>query len=129
MDKKSPKIGDIVEVEIIGMQDYGAFVKFFLQNPETNEKIEQKGLIHISEISERFVRDGHTYVKVNERVKVNILDVDEDGMHFKLSLKAVEANKARSMRKRRFVHELPQMNIGFTSLAEHLDQWIEEATK
>lgn len=42
MDKKSPKIGDIVEVEIIGMQDYGAFVKFFLQNPETNEKIEQK---------------------------------------------------------------------------------------
>mgnify|MGYP000621130315 FL=1 len=86
-------------------------------------------MIHISEISERFVRDVHTYVKVNERVKVKILDVDEDGMHFKLSLKAVEANKARSMRKRRFVHELPQMNIGFTSLAEHLDQWIEEATK
>ena len=114
------RIGQIVEGTITGIQPYGAFVSL---DEETS------GLIHISEISERFVRDVHTYVKVNERVKVKILDVDEDGMHFKLSLKAIEANKARSMRKRRFVHELPQMKIGFASLAEHLDQWIEEATK
>ena len=113
-------VGEVVEGVVTGINLYGAFV--YLDS-------KHNGLIHISEISERFVRDVHTYVKVNERVKVKILDVDEDGMHFKLSLKAVEANKARSMRKRRFVHELPQMNIGFTSLAEHLDQWIEEATK
>ena len=99
-------VGEVVEGVVTGIKPYGAFV--YLDS-------KHNGLIHISEIS--------------ERVKVKILDVDEDGMHFKLSLKAVEANKARSMRKRRFVHELPQMNIGFTSLAEHLDQWIEEATK
>ena len=66
MDKKSPKIGDIVEVEIIGMQDYGAFVKFFLQNPETNEKIEQKGLIHISEIQSGYVKSIHDIAKIGQ---------------------------------------------------------------
>ena len=84
------------------------------------------GLIHISEISERFVRDVHTYVKINERVKVKILDIDEDGIHFKLSLKAVEANKARSLRKR-MIQELPEMKKGFSSLAAKLDTWIKEA--
>ena len=90
-------VGEVVEGVVTGIKPYGAFV--YLDS-------KHNGLIHISEISERFVRDVHTYVKVNERVKVKILDVDEDGMHFKLSLKAIEANKARSMRKRRFIHEL-----------------------
>ena len=72
---------------------------------------------------------SHTYVKINQRVKVKILDIDEDGTHFKLSLKAVEAKKARSMRKRKIIHELPKMEIGFTSLAEKLDSWIEDANR
>lgn len=113
-------VGSVVEGVVTGIKPYGAFV---------NLDSSHNGLIHISEISERFVRDVHTYVKVNERVKVKILDIDEDGTHFKLSLKAIEANKARSMRKRRIVQELPVMNKGFSSLAERLDQWIEDAIR
>lgn len=113
-------VGEVVEGVITGIKPYGAFV--YLDN-------KHNGLIHISEISERFVKDVHTHVKVDERVKVKILDMDEDGIHFKLSLKAVEANKARSMRKRRIVHELPSMNLGFHTLAEHLDEWIEDAIR
>lgn len=113
-------VGSVIEGVITGIKPYGAFV--YLDSAHN-------GLIHISEISERFVRDVHTYVKVNERVKVKILDIDEDGTHFKLSLKAVEANKARSMRKRRIVHELPEMKIGFTSLAAKLHAWIEDAIR
>ena len=93
-------VGEVVEGVITGIQPYGAFV--YLDS-------KHNGLIHISEISERFVRDVHTYVKINERVKVKILDIDEDGIHFKLSLKAVEANKARSLRKRKMIQELPEM--------------------
>ena len=113
-------VGEIVEGVITGIQPYGAFV--YLDNCHN-------GLIHISEISECFVRDVHTYVQVNQRVRVKILDIDEDGTHFKLSLKAVEAKKARSMRKRKIIHELPKMEIGFRSIAEKLDSWIEEANK
>lgn len=113
-------VGKIVEGIVTGIKPYGAFVS--IDNCHN-------GLIHISEISERFVRDVHTYVKVNEHVKVKILDIDEDGTHFKLSLKAVEANKARFMRKRRLTHDLPEMIIGFESIREHLDAWVEEAIR
>lgn len=110
-------IGSVVEGVVTGIKPYGAFV--YLDSKHT-------GLIHISEISERFVRDVHTYVNVNQRVKVKILDVDEDGTHFKLSLKALQPRKARSMRKR-VSHELPEMKIGFASLQEKLDGWIKDA--
>ncbi len=113
-------VGDIVEGVITGIQPYGAFV--YLDNCHN-------GLIHISEISESYVRDVHTYVKINQRVKVKILDVDEDGTHLKLSLKALEPKKARTLRKRHLVHELPEMKIGFSSIAKNLNSWIEEADR
>lgn len=113
-------IGKVVEGVVTGIKPYGAFV---------NIDARHNGLIHISEISERFVRDVHTYVHIEERVRVKILDIDDDGIHFKLSLKAVEANKARFMRKRRITHDIPEMKIGFQSIRDQLDTWIEEAIK
>ena len=71
-------IGDVVEGVITGIKPYGAFVALDSTH---------NGLIHISEISERYVRDVHTFVNMNEKVKVKILDQDEDGIHFRLSLK------------------------------------------
>ena len=50
-----------MEGVITGIKPYGAFVYLDSQH---------NGLIHISEISERFVRDVHTYVKINQRVRV-----------------------------------------------------------
>lgn len=79
-------IGDVVEGVVTGIKPYGAFVSLDSSH---------NGLIHISEISERYVRDVHTFVTVNERVRVKILDVDEDGIHFRLSLKAVDPAKKR----------------------------------
>ena len=75
-------IGDVVEGVITGIKPYGAFVALDSTH---------NGLIHISEISERYVRDVHTFVNMNEKVKVKILDQDEDGIHFRLSLKAVNS--------------------------------------
>lgn len=111
-------IGDIVEGVVTGIMPYGAFVSLDSTH---------NGLIHISEISERYVRDVHTFVNVNERVRVKILDVDEDGIHFRLSLKAVNAPKKRYPRYRHLSPPYPQQQIGFQSLAEKLDDWIEEA--
>lgn len=110
-------IGDIVEGEITGIQPYGAFVAL-----DTSHR----GLIHISEISDYFVKDVHYYVKLHDRVKVKVLDVDLEHAQFKLSLKAVEMNKTRYRRRHRH-SALPMMNIGFTSIEEKLDQWIQDA--
>lgn len=111
-------IGDVVEGVITGIKPYGAFVALDSTH---------NGLIHISEVSERYVRDVHTFVNMNEKVKVKILDQDEDGIHFRLSLKAVNSGKKRYARYRHPVAPYPECNIGFQSLADQLDNWIEDA--
>lgn len=97
-------IGEIVEGVVTGIQPYGAFVYL-----DSNHN----GLIHISEISDKFVKDVHGYVKLYERVKVKILDIDEDGTHFKLSLKAVKANKSRFKKQCDTIRHCLQMILDF----------------
>lgn len=114
----SIKVGDTVKGTITGIRPYGAFVT--LQNG-------YKGLIHISEISERFVKDVSLFVHIHERVKVKVLEID-DGEHIKLSLKAVSSNKDRfHLMHRMHRQALPKSVIGFSSLADHLDMWMEQA--
>ncbi len=72
------RIGQIVEGTITGIQPYGAFVSL---DEETS------GLIHISEISEGFVKDVNHFVHVHDRVKVKIIDFDKSTHQARLSLK------------------------------------------
>ncbi|WP_190289026.1 S1 RNA-binding domain-containing protein [Lactococcus kimchii] len=138
MKVKRPKIGDIVEVEIIGMQDYGAFVKFHLPpvTPSAEHlsgadvaedgKIEQKGLIHISEIQSGYVKSIHDIVKTGQKVNAQIIDIDEYNGKISLSIRSLEKNPQvhHIYRKKHFTD--PRDKIGFKSLANLLGQWVEE---
>ncbi len=75
---KKYKPGDIVEGVVEGVVDYGAFVR-----------IEQgiNGLIHISELSDKLVRNPSDIVKPGQKVKVVILSISETERHLSLSLK------------------------------------------
>ena len=112
------KIGQIVEGYITGIQPYGAFVAL---DDRTN------GLIHISEISEGFVKDVSLFVKLHDRVKVKIIDYDEKSNQARLSLKALYPHKSRRERRSNRYGSLPAMKIGFTSIEENLPRWIKEA--
>ena len=114
------RIGQIVEGTITGIQPYGAFVSL---DEETS------GLIHISEISEGFVKDVNHFVHVHDRVKVKIIDFDKSTHQARLSLKSLHPTAFRQERGRGKASRLPVMKIGFRSLAENLDRWIEEANK
>lgn len=70
----SPKEEDNTDSEIIegiitNILDFGAFVDIGNH---------QSGLVHISEISEKFITDIHKELKIGERVKVKILNKEED---------------------------------------------------
>ena len=115
------RAGQIVEGKITGIQPYGAFVA--LDHHAT-------GLIHISEISDGFVRDISSFVTVGETVRVKIIDFDAASNQARLSLKAVRRTSTRS--RRRTVASkasLPPMKIGFSSIAARMDQWIADAEK
>lgn len=60
--------------------DFGAFVDI---------GVKQDGLIHISQLSNRFIRHPKEVVKVGDIVKVKIIDVDKDKGRISLSMKDI----------------------------------------
>ena len=82
------KVGKTYEGVVTRIEDFGAFVKI-LPNKE--------GLVHISELSHRYVTDPHRVVKIGDRVKVKVLGIDERG-RINLSMKALEKRPPASRR-------------------------------
>ena len=66
----SLEVGAIVEGEVTGITNFGAFV----QLPEG-----KVGLIHISEVSNVYVKDVHEFLKEHDKVKVKVLSIDARG--------------------------------------------------
>lgn len=110
------KIGDIIDVTITGIQPYGAFASL----PDHTS-----GLIHISEISDKFVRNVENFVHVDEVIRVKVIDIDEHTHQAKLSLKAMHTAKRKYKRayknQREKIQETP---LGFNPLKEKLPVWI-----
>ena len=115
------KIGEIVEGKITGIQAYGAFAAL---DDDTN------GLIHISEISDGYVKDITRFVRVGDTVRVKIIDIDESTNQVRLSLKALHKKRAHG-RMGMFSHKatLPESKLGFLSIEKQLPIWIQEAKK
>ena len=64
----SVEVGQIMEGTVSGITNFGAFVE--LGEGKT-------GMVHISEIADAYVKDINVYLKVNEKVKVKVLSIDE----------------------------------------------------
>jgi len=73
------KVDDVVEGEITGLADFGAFISFGEKNLE--------GLIHISELDWGLVKSPQDIVKIGEKVKAKIINIEKDRVS--LSLKAM----------------------------------------
>lgn len=108
--------GKIVTGTITCIEPYGAFVSF-------DEYY--TGLIHISEISKGFVRDIHSFINVGDRINVEILDIDEETAHLKLSIKNIKYR----IRKNKIRHKIIETPHGFSTLKRNLPHWIEKSLK
>ena len=53
--------------------------------------VHQDGLVHVSELANRFVKDPSEVVKVGDRVRVKVLSVDLARKRMGLSIKALQA--------------------------------------
>lgn len=103
------KKGDIVYGVITNIIGYGAFVT-------VNE---YTGLIHISEFSDNYVRNIGDFVEIGEKVKLKVIDVDDDKKRLKLSYKLL--NKTRGIKG-----DIPKYTVGFKSLRDRMPQFIKE---
>lgn len=80
-----PVIGEIYEGKVASIMDYGAFVDIA---PNVS------GLVHVSEITDDFVKDVNQFLKVGDIVKVKILEKDKLG-RLKFSIKQAKEVEPR----------------------------------
>lgn len=104
------KVGSVVKGVVTGIQSYGIFVKI-------ND--EYSGLIHISEITEKFVKDVNKYAKVGETIYVEINEIEEKNKKCILTVKGLNYRIVDNPKIKESVR-------GFTPLKQHLPIWIEE---
>jgi len=75
---KDLQIGMILEGVVTNVTNFGAFV---------DVGVHQDGLVHISMMSNTFVKDPHEVVKAGEVVKVKVLEVDEKRRRIALTMR------------------------------------------
>jgi len=70
--------GDVLVGKVSNVVDFGAFVDVGLKND---------GLVHISQLADRFVSDPAEVVKVGQTVKTRVLSIDKERGRLSLSMK------------------------------------------
>ncbi len=90
------KISDLAEEMVLpgvvtNVTRFGAFVDI---------GVHQDGLVHVSELSHRFIRDPEQEIHAGDQVKVKVLKVDVELKRIQLSIKAVTAPPAPPVRSR-----------------------------
>lgn len=80
MEMSNLKPGMILKGTVRNVADFGAFVDI---------GVHQDGLVHISELSDKFVKHPFEVVKVGDIVTVKVLDVDIQRKRISLSMKDV----------------------------------------
>lgn len=72
------QVGMILPGIVNNITKFGAFVDI---------GIKESGLVHISQITDRFIKDPAEVLKLNQQVKVKVMDVDELRKRISLSMK------------------------------------------
>jgi len=74
------KEGMVIPGIVTNITNFGAFV---------DVGVKQDGLVHISQLADRFISDPNEVVKINEHVNVKVLSVDVDRKRIQLSMKDI----------------------------------------
>ncbi|MDE7034481.1 MAG: S1 RNA-binding domain-containing protein, partial [Mucispirillum sp.] len=64
--------------KVTNIVDFGAFVDIGLKND---------GLVHISELSESYIKHPSEVVKVGQKVQVMVIDIDKERGRISLSMR------------------------------------------
>ena len=73
-------VGEILEGKITGITKFGAFVAL----PEG-----KSGMVHISEVANSYVNDIKDFVKIEDAVRVKVINIDDQG-RINLSIKRAQ---------------------------------------
>lgn len=72
--------GMVLDGIVTNITNFGAFVDI---------GVHQDGLVHVSQLADKYVKDPNTVVKLNQKVKVKVLEVDKERKRIQLTMKNV----------------------------------------
>lgn len=106
--------GMILPGIVTNLTRFGAFV---------DVGIKQDGLVHVSEIANRYISDPSQALKLNQQVKVKVLEVDVARSRISLSIKqASEEGSIQPKRERKDKKDNPTKDIG-SALADLMKKY------
>lgn len=111
------RIGQIAAGKISGIQPYGAFVSL-------DEKTQ--GLVHVSEIQSGYTKNIQTVLEVGQKVRVQIIDIDEYTKKISLSIRTLEEHQPQPPYRKKRYFTNKNRHIGFASIKEQMPLWIDE---
>ncbi len=111
--KEYPEEGEVVLVTVRSIFKQGAFVSL-------DEYGDKKGLLHLSEISLKWVRNIHDYVKEGQKSVLQVLKVNPERGHIDLSLRRVKEQQRKEKLKE--VKQTQRANKFLEQLAKELKE-------
>ena len=108
------KEGEIIKGQITGITSYGIFL---------NLEDDYTGLVHISEVSDKFVKDLPKQFNIGDLINVKVISVDEENKQVKLSIKKIDYKTEDNLSM------IPESGKGFGLLEENLAKWTETKYK
>lgn len=112
-----PEVGHIEEGTVVRVYPRYAILLF---------KGGWTGLLHISELSSKYIRNFSSFVSVGNIYTVKVIAVDEKRRNVRVSLKKMTGED----RRKAYGHKrIEKDEIDFSALEEHLPIWIEEANR
>jgi len=119
--KGLPEWGELVVCTVKRITPYAAWCRL-------DEYPEVEGMIHVSEVSGKWVRDIREFVKLNKQYVAKVIKIDYQRNHVNLSLKRVsrqdEKEKWNSFRKDQRAEKI--LELAAKELGKNLDQAYEE---
>ena len=90
-DIKDLKPGMMLEGTVTNVAAFGAFVDI---------GVHQDGLVHVSQLADRFIKDAHEVVKAGDVVKVRVVEVDVARKRIGLTMRKDSADARETARER-----------------------------
>lgn len=114
------QVGDLIIGKVASVKPYALFLSF-------DEDV--KGLLHISELSDAYIKDIEKYGSVGDEIKVKILSIDDNNGFLRVSYKRVPEEERYSTHVNESRIYLDEGEKDFSILEKNLPIWIKETLK
>ncbi|NVM35201.1 MAG: S1 RNA-binding domain-containing protein [Candidatus Lokiarchaeota archaeon] len=123
---KFPREGEFVVAKVTEVQNQYVYVDL-IDFEGLDSEMNARGMIHISEISSRWIKNIRNYVRIGQRVVLRVLRVDLSKGHVDLSLRRVNSAQ-RENRIKEWKYALKYENLlQFLTETEGIDITLDKA--